>query len=237
MQCVILAGGLGTRMKSVEARKPKTLLDVAGKPFAAWQLEWLASHGVNEIVYCIGHLGEQIIDFVGDGSYWNLNVTYVDEGPNLLGTAGALKLAEENGKLRHDFFVLYGDSYLQIESLSGIRHEGLNSGFPALMTVFLNRNKWDESNVHFSNGKIIEYNKLETRDRSKFTYIDYGLTWLEREVIANELETGTHSDLSSLMRKLSLEGRLAGVPVKDRFFEIGSPEGYVELVSMLRERD
>ena len=57
MQCVILAGGLGTRMQSVSDLTPKTLLPVAGRPFAAWQLGWLADAGVDGVVYCIGHLG------------------------------------------------------------------------------------------------------------------------------------------------------------------------------------
>ncbi|HZY86253.1 MAG TPA: sugar phosphate nucleotidyltransferase, partial [Gemmataceae bacterium] len=81
MQCVILAGGLGTRMRPHTEKAPKTLLPVGDVPFAHFQLNWLARHGVTEVVYCIGHLGEQVRDFVGDGSRWGLVADYVEDGP------------------------------------------------------------------------------------------------------------------------------------------------------------
>ena len=67
MQCVILAGGLGTRMQPRTETVPKALLPVAGRPFADLQLSWLARSGVTDVVYAIGHLGERIRAFVGDG--------------------------------------------------------------------------------------------------------------------------------------------------------------------------
>src|SRR6266404_4250413 len=65
MQCVILAGGLGTRMWPLTETCPKTLLPVLGQPFAWYQMQWLAEQGVDEVVYCIGHQGDQI------KSYWD----------------------------------------------------------------------------------------------------------------------------------------------------------------------
>ena len=75
MQCLILAGGLGTRMRSHDGTVPKALLPVAGRPFADWQLDLLATSGVKSVIYSIGHMGSQIRDHVGDGSRWGLNVT------------------------------------------------------------------------------------------------------------------------------------------------------------------
>ena len=87
-QCVILAGGLGTRMRPHTETQPKALLAVNGQPFAGLQLEWLRGQGFTDVVYAIGHLGGQIRDYVGDGSRWDLRVTYSDEGEQQLGTAG-----------------------------------------------------------------------------------------------------------------------------------------------------
>src|SRR5882724_3079057 len=115
MQCVILAGGLGTRMQPLTRRLPKTLLPVLGRPFAEYQLGWLADQGVRNVVYCIGFLGDQVRAFVGDGRRWRLRVDYVDEGSLLMGTGGALRLASDAGVLEPGFLVLYGDSYLPIE--------------------------------------------------------------------------------------------------------------------------
>ena len=89
MQCVILAGGLGTRMRHVTGESPKTLVKVGGVPFAFYQLTWLAQSGIADVVYSIGFQGRQIHDYVGDGSRWGLRVRYVDDGKELCGTAGA----------------------------------------------------------------------------------------------------------------------------------------------------
>src|SRR5467141_3511852 len=114
MQCVILAGGLGTRIAAVAPDLPKALIQVAGEPFAHHQLSLLRGAGVQEVVYCIGHRGDEIRAFVGSGSRWNIRVSYVSEGRKLRGTAGALRLASDRGALAPAFFVLYGDSYLPV---------------------------------------------------------------------------------------------------------------------------
>ena len=79
MQCVILAGGRGTRMAPATDEIPKALLPVAGRPFADWQLGWLASQGVDRVTYSIGYLGDLIRDHVGTGENWGLGVDYVDD--------------------------------------------------------------------------------------------------------------------------------------------------------------
>ena len=115
MQCIILAGGIGTRMWPETKTMPKTLLPVHGKPFAAWQLSWLARSGIDSVVYSIGYLGDAVRAYVGDGSGWGVSVVYVDEGEHLRGTAGALRLALDSCVLEDDFLVLYGDSWLQVD--------------------------------------------------------------------------------------------------------------------------
>src|SRR5690242_12333754 len=93
MQAVNLAGGLATRMRPRTLTTPKFLLPVANRPFGAFLLERLASAGYDAVVLCVAHLGEQIREFVGDGARFGLSVRYADEGPNLLGTAGAIRAA------------------------------------------------------------------------------------------------------------------------------------------------
>src|SRR5258706_7732754 len=92
-QVVILAGGLATRMQPRTLTTPKLLLPVAGRPFGAWLLERLARAGYGQAVLCIAYLGEQIREAFGDGRAFGIDVVYADEGPNLLGTAGAIRRA------------------------------------------------------------------------------------------------------------------------------------------------
>ena len=132
---------------------PKALLPVAGRPFADWQLDWLAAGGVDRVVYSVGHLGEAIEDHVGDGRRWGVDVRYVKEGAVLRGTAGAIRLAADHGVLDDTFFVLYGDSYLCVDPRA-VAAAFVAAGRPALMTVYHNRGSWDTSNVRYRDGVV-----------------------------------------------------------------------------------
>jgi MurNAc alpha-1-phosphate uridylyltransferase len=227
-ECVILAGGVASRLGAQAGELPKTLVPVGGRPFADHQLTWLAEQGVEEVVYCIAYRGDQIREYVGDGSKWSLSVTYVDEGTALRGTGGALRLAYDEGALTGSFAVLYGDAYLRLDLPSVFRtFEG--SGQPALMTVIRNEGRWDNSNADFDGKLVTRYSKSE----GDFEWIDYGLLVLERDVVA-EIPADEPSDLADLLSRLAEEGRLAGFEVKERFYEIGSPPGLAELEAFLR---
>lgn len=232
MQCAILAGGLGTRMLPRTESIPKTLLPVLGRPFADYQLRWLRSQGVTSVVYCIGHLGPMIREYVRDGSAWGLEVEYSDEGESLLGTGGALRLALDNGLLRDRTFVLYGDSWLTAD-LYRIDSTFTQSRLPALMTVLRNEGRWDTSNVEFADGAIRRYDKTPGPHRSRMTYIDYGLLVCSRDAIAQRVSANMRTDLSDVLSSLSTEGLLAGFEVQERFYEIGSPSGLADLESFL----
>jgi MurNAc alpha-1-phosphate uridylyltransferase len=233
VQCVILAGGLGTRMWPDAHSVPKTLLPVADRPFAWWQLSWLRNAGITSVVYCIGYLGEQVRDFVGDGSAWDLQVDYVDEGTELRGTAGALALALEAGVLQTDFLVLYGDSWLQVDPADVMRvHQ--RSGLPALMTVYDNGGRWDGSNVVFADGRVVRYEKGLDPTPPEMHWIDYGLSALTRDLVRDRVPHGERSDLAPLCTSLAAAGQLAGYEVSERFYEIGSPAGRAEADAVLR---
>ena len=137
---------------------PKTLLPVAGRPFAWHQMQWLAGQGIEDVVYCIAHQGEQIRRYWASEPAPVRSLRYVDEGTELRGTGGALRLALEEGVLDEWFFVLYGDSFLPVEfEPVGSAFEA--SGSPALMTVLKNEGRWDRSNVIYAGGRVILYAK------------------------------------------------------------------------------
>lgn len=235
VQCVILAGGLGTRMRPHTASTPKTLLPVAGHPFAWWQLTWLAGSGVTSVVYCIGHLGDQIREYVRDGSRFGVRASFVDEGTQLRGTAGALRLAAEQGALADRFLVLYGDSWLQID-VADVYRAAEASGRAALMTVFENRGKWDGSNAVYADGLVRRYEKGLDPPPLDMHWIDYGLLVFTRDVILERVPPGEPSDLAPLCTALAAAGELSGYPAAARFYEIGSPEGHHEAEQLLLAR-
>lgn len=234
MQCLILAGGLGTRMRPATERIPKAMIEVVGHPFAHHQLTLLARQGVRRVVYCIGYLGGLLRDYVGDGARYGLAVDYVDEGEHLLGTAGAIRLAVDQGVMDQGFLVLYGDSYLPIDiaPVWAASEQGLRP----LMTILRNEGQWDRSNVRFDDGQPLLYDKRVADPAANgMRYIDYGLSVLTREVILARVPAATVIDLAEVFHALSLEGGLAGYEVTQRFYECGSPQGARDLEDYLSE--
>ncbi|NDG04710.1 MAG: nucleotidyl transferase, partial [Alphaproteobacteria bacterium] len=137
----ILAGGLATRLRPITTTIPKALAEVAGHPFIHWQLQDLAVQGAHDVVMLVGYLGEQIEKEIGNGHQYGLNIRYVFDGPTLLGTGGALRQALP--LLGDAFFVLYGDSFLQV-NYQAVEAAFIKSGQRALMTVLKNGNQWDK---------------------------------------------------------------------------------------------
>jgi NDP-sugar pyrophosphorylase family protein len=221
-------------MEGVAPGIPKTLVPVRGEPFAFHQLRLLASQGVDEAVYVVGYRGAQIREEVGDGGAFGVRVTYVDEGDELHGTGGALRVALDRGALAEVFGVLYGDSYLPTE-LAPIWDAFASAERVALMTVHRNEDRWDRSNAVFEDGAITYYEKgLGTR-APRMKWIDYGFSVLRREVVAR-LPGDAIVDLADLYRELSSRGELAGYEVSERFYEVGSPEGIADLERHLAGR-
>jgi NDP-sugar pyrophosphorylase family protein len=239
-QCVILAGGLGTRMRLFTDEIPKALIPVNSVPFVDHQLRWLAAHGVETALFCIGHRGRQLRDHVGDGSRFGVRVCYVDEGEHLRGTAGALRLALEEGALEESFLLTYGDSYLPVDFGEFARAFD-RSDAAAMMAVFRNRGLWDRSNVIVSDGRVALYDKRRSDAAAAgMEYIDYGLSAMRRSVVEERVPPGVSFDLADLLHDLSIEGRLAAYEVATRFYEVGSPQGLADLERFLvdaSERD
>jgi NDP-sugar pyrophosphorylase family protein len=226
----ILAGGLATRLRPITEKIPKALIRVAGQPFLAHQLRLLQRAGIRKVVLCLGYRGEMIEQEFGSGGSLGVELSYSFDGPELLGTGGALKKALP--LLGERFFVLYGDSYLPIDYSAPAR-AFVASGKVGLMTVFRNEGRWDRSNVWFQDGAIKSYSKKERTPEMQ--YIDYGLGILHSSALATRPD-GKAFDLAELYRDLIARNELAGFETRQRFYEIGSQEGLAELDAILRSQ-
>jgi histidinol-phosphate phosphatase family protein len=223
----ILAGGLATRLRPKTDRIPKALIEINGEPFLAHQLRLLKGSGAERVVICAGYLGEQIREFAGNGSRFGLKIEYSFDGDTLLGTAGALRRALP--MLGERFLVLYGDSYLPCE-YRAIEDAFLVSGKLGLMTVFRNENRWGASNIEFSEGRVVSYDKAHLTARMH--HIDYGLEAFHRSAFA-DVPQDHPCDLVRICQDLLHRDELAGYEVGERFYEIGSLEGIQELETFL----
>ena len=219
----ILAGGLAKRLRPLTEVIPKALVDVHGEPFIAHQLRLLSSNGIKRVILCVSYLGEIIQAAVGDGKRFGVEVEFSFDGPRLLGTAGAIKKALP--LLGESFYVLYGDSYLPCDYRM-IQTAYEQSGRAALMTVFKNDGRWDRSNVEFSGGQIMSYDKKNQTPMMR--HIDYGLGVFDQAAFG--MVPGYQPyDLAMLYQNLLNQGELAAYEVSERFYEIGTFAGLEEM--------
>lgn len=220
-------------MRALTGNRPKALVPVLGRPFADWQLSLLAQQGIERVTYCIGFGGEALRRHVGDGRRFGLDVTWVSEGDELRGTAGALRLALDQSALEEAFFVLYGDSYLLIE-MKAVAEHWAEQGMPAQMTVLRNEGRWDRSNAVYARGRVLLFDKNRLGPPpTGMDWIDYGLSIMSRDLIRDRVPRGSVADLADLMKVLSVEGILGAYEVNQRFYEVGSPQGLADLEAYL----
>ena len=218
----ILAGGFASRLGELTRQTPKSLLEVAGRPFIFHQLEVLVRQGVRDVVLCLGHLGDLIQTAVGDGRSLGLRVRYSWDGGRPLGTGGAIRAALP--LLGDDFLLLYGDSYLQCD-FRKVAAALRQSSYAALMTLLRNEDRWDRSNVVFRDGLVVRYDK--SRPTAGMRYIDYGLSGFRRAAFERYI-LKEPLDLSDVYCHLVARAGLGGYVVTRRFFEIGTPSGLEE---------
>src|SRR6059058_340416 len=112
MQALILAGGQGTRLRPLTSTIPKPVVPLVGRPFISYMLEWLHSHGVDDVILSCGFMADAVREVLGDGSEVGIRLRYLEE-PEPLGTGGALKYAED--LLAERFYMLNGDVLTDID--------------------------------------------------------------------------------------------------------------------------
>src|SRR4051812_13100510 len=175
----ILCGGRATRLGPIAGTLPKALVPVAAVPFLEHRLRQLVRQGFEEMVLLVGHRGDQIRAFAGDGSRFGANISYADDGAAPLGTGGALRKAL--ALLGDCFFVTYGDSYLECDAKQ-MWERFCASGAAAMMAVLRNAGRWGVSNVVFDGERVLRHDK-SVKDLPGMDWIDWGMTIFSAEII------------------------------------------------------
>jgi len=223
MQAVILAGGLGTRLRPLTEEIPKVMVSVNGKPFLLHLLQLLKGQGINDIVLCIGYLGQQVRDFFGNGEILEMNIRYSEEKEKLLGTGGALKQAQNLFLLDDYFLVINGDTYLPID-YADVEKAFLRRAKKALTVVYNNQEDTGTKNnmALDDNLMVIRYDKENPAPSLK--HVDAGALVLRQEVLDLIKEGSTISLEEGLYNTLIQQEELAAYVTKQRFYDIGIPE-------------
>ncbi|MBP1745697.1 MAG: nucleotidyltransferase [Deltaproteobacteria bacterium] len=218
---IILAGGLGTRLRETLGTLPKPLAPVGSKPFLEYLLKFISDQGFRDVIISLGYGSDAIREYFGDGSSRGLRIAYTLE-KELLGTAGAVKLSElVIGS--DDFFVMNGDTYFEVDLKQMLRfHESRD----AVATIAL---AYKEDTGRYGNIIIDKDNEIvsfsEKAGEGRAGYINGGIYIFRKEV----LEYIPANKVCSLEEEIIpfLVGKgLYGFPVKGYFIDIGIPEDY-----------
>lgn len=227
MQAVVLCGGLATRMLPMTTSVPKVLLPVAGRPFLDHLVARLRSSGFVRIVLCAGHLADAV---EVEARALGRDILVLRDGPELLGTAGALAAAAPH--LDGTFLVTYGDSYLPFDYAGPLRTLSRDPSALGCMAVWKNDGALEPSNAAVRDGRVIRYDKTRAAGAPPLDHIDYGAIALRREALAQIGDAGL-TGLDELCARLARQGSLLAHVVEERFYEIGSPAGLAALEAHL----
>ena len=199
-------------------------------PFFEYELRLLITAGFRKFLFCTGYLSNEIEDYFGNGEKFEIDIKYqrdqaADGESKLLGTGGALRHAYP--LLEEDFLLVYADSFMDIDYREVVYRyfEAKKEGALSLMTLLHNGGQFDRSNVIYRDGRLILYDKENVS--SDMDHIDYGVSMFSRSVLEGH-EDGERFDLALIQHELSLEGKLEGLVVDRRFYEIGRPGPYRE---------
>lgn len=215
MKAMILAAGLGTRMRPLTDKTPKPLLKVGGIPLIVWHIERLAHDGFTEIIINIAHLGYQISETLGDGSQWGVNITYSDEQEEgALESAGGIVKALP--LLGDDIFVVVnGDIWTDYDFQN---HRKLSDGMLAHLILVTNPEHNPEGDFALDGNKVLDNNQYT------FSGIGYYSPKLFEGVPYGK------SALAPLLRDAMKEGKVTGELYDGEWLDIGTP-GRLELLN------
>jgi NDP-sugar pyrophosphorylase family protein len=225
---VILAGGLGTRLRDVTGDvMPKALVPVAGRPFLDHKLADLAHAGVQDVLVLVGRHGSAIEEHVAKSENFGLRVRCRSDGDRLLGTGGAVLAALP--ALPDAFWVTYGDTLLSFD-VRDAESAFTSGGRLGLMTVLRNRDRWETSNVDVRDGRVTRYDKGCAPGTHE--YLDYGMIALHANAFAG-FDGSEPFDLGEVFAGLVERGELTTYEVADRFYDVGTVERLRETESVV----
>jgi len=224
MQALILAGGLGTRLGDFVKDDPKPFLTVDGNPFILKIVERLIQQNVTDIVFCLGYKANKIFDYFGDGSTWNVNISYVIEN-SLKGTAGAIRGALH--KITHsDVVVVNGDSFCFFD-LKGLMACHYLHNAAATLSVLQADDPERYGIVEFNEQGRIKSFVEKGKIQSQTAYINAGVYILNKSIIL-EIDSERPVSLEKEIFPANLDKKMYAFRLNDnRFIDIGTPESLI----------
>jgi D-glycero-alpha-D-manno-heptose 1-phosphate guanylyltransferase len=226
LECIVLAGGFGTRLSHIVQNVPKPMAPVAGKPFLTYLLDDLVNKGVDRIVMAVGYKSEEIIGYYG-GAYKGRPLYYsIEDTP--LGTGGAIKKALE--MCNDDYvFVVNGDTFFDVP-LEQMYQKVKESPCDIMVAVKLLKNFYRYGTVTIENSMIKEFREKKPTAEG---FINGGI-YLINKAVCRDMPEGKFSFEEDVLQNISREKKLGAFICEGYFIDIGVPEDYYKACEEFR---
>jgi D-glycero-alpha-D-manno-heptose 1-phosphate guanylyltransferase len=236
---VVLAGGLGTRLRTAYAAGPKSMAPVGGRPFLDYLLTWLQSEGAREVILCVGYKRAQIRRYVGKGRKWGLRVTYSIE-KKLLGTGGAVKKVERliPGKR---LLVINGDTFVDVNLSELVKFHRCREALATLAAVKVADNRRYGSLRLDGESRITKFLEKGKRNGSakreeETRPINAGVYVFEKKLLS-KIRAGAPISLeTTIFPQLLTSKRMYAFTTDTYFIDIGVPDDFRRAQNELPER-
>lgn len=212
MKAMILAAGRGERMRPLTDHVPKPLLSVGGKPLIVWHIERLAYAGITELVINHAHLGHKIVQALGDGRHWGVQITYSPEETALETAGGIAQALPLLGK--EPFLVVNGDIYCDCD-FSSVATVGVTGGDVAYLMLVPNPEHHPEGDFSLHGGRVGDGGSL------RWTFSGVGVY---RRDFFDAVRPGSCAKLAPLLRTAMAQDRVGGVVYQGRWVDVGTPQ-------------
>lgn len=227
MKIVIVAGGKGTRIANVAGNIPKALIPVAGKPVVEYQIELAKRYGYKDIIFLLGHLGEQIESYFGDGAKWGVHIEYSYE-QQPLGTAGAFRSIVD--QLTEQFWVFYGDTVMDIDMPRMLQYHRSQKTVATLL-LHPNNHPYDSDLVEVDETGIIQafYPKPHDPNANFRNLVNAACYVLDKKVI--DYIPCHHADFGKDIFPALLEAKekIAGYVSAEYIKDMGTPDRWAQV--------
>ncbi len=229
---LILAGGLGTRLRSVVDDRPKPMAEVAGKPFLEHLMRYWLRQGIERFILSVGYRAEQIERYFGS-TFEGSKVEYVQERIPL-DTGGALMLCRERTTLAEPFLLLNGDTYFSV-SLQALQEIAKQSHADWVLSLFPTKNRSRYLSIRVDDSGLISLeNRVEPEPQSRTNWANGGVYWVNPQALEVFSGSITKINLESgiFPRCVELGQLFFGLCSEEQFVDIGVPEDYVRAQTM-----
>ncbi|HAH19195.1 HAD-IIIA family hydrolase [uncultured Eubacterium sp.] len=231
MKIVIMAGGKGTRIASINSEVPKPMIEILGKPILEYQVEVLKKQGFNDYIFVIGHLGHVIKDYFDDGSKFGVSIEYiVEEEP--LGTAGALYYLKD--RIKDDFVLLNGDIIFDVDIDRFYNYHKDHNGLATIL-VHPNNHPFDSSLIEVNNdGMVIGWINKEAERVWYHNLVNAGIHILSVKVLDRFIEVKKTDLDRDILKPMIMEKQLFAYSSPEYIKDMGTPKRYDEVISDIK---